>query len=113
MPQGYANEIHTSLSLLVPLNIRMNPLATFMYTVITLYFIFAEISLLSTNKFNIFMQRINYQTSGSRAVKMLEISQIEGFLIAQVSLTQETLFMVQINNTRKKRKRMPPGLSLL
>ena len=44
MPQGYANEIHTSLSLLVPLNIRMNPLATFMYTVITLYFIFARIS---------------------------------------------------------------------
>ena len=48
MPQCYANEIHvpvhTSLSLLVPLNIRMNPLATFMYTVITLYFILARIS---------------------------------------------------------------------
>lgn len=38
-----------------------------------------EISLLSTNKFNIFVRRINYQTFGSRAVKMLEISQVEGF----------------------------------
>lgn len=117
MPNGYAKEIHTSLSLLVPLNIRMNPLSYFhVHSNNALLYFSSNFSIYMASRQNYVQlnwyckaaqvhvcrsnELPNLWKRGSKSVRNITSRR----LLAQVSLTQEIWFMVKINNKGEKRR---------